>query len=477
MRKLMADSECLKLETKLKSEESDEVFLLRFPNSRVTRRKKQFKHFEEFKGFKGRIQHEFNSSPMGPYEGPQVPLHAQLSKSKLDYDAYTSFSHTDIMQCKIFKIKKNYDAVDILKKIDTVEVDDVSEDMFIKPEDDQEIVYTCSKKFCRIPCLCNSCNTDKGQCQDHNMKHIDLFDDKEHAISVRTTEHSCTSASFFWCSYILKYPGIPKNCPHCSKDLLDHKSYHLDFHWNCKFCKLYQYKLFPKTVDELHKRELKEKKWYKSVCPYCDKKFSGIYQRQKHIDQEHFNKKLKCPKCPKSFQCKQSLDYHMLTKHTKKANVCYSCELCDKTFVAKVALENHLRFVHSDERKFSCDQCESKFKQKKHLHNHSLYVHGLNQKKEDYWQDLPKKDFECDLCKSKFIRKTDLKAHVKQKHENMDEFVCDQCSAKFKYKKNLTRHKIEKHAPEKSEFKCSHCSKIFGQKRSMEKHELCHVKE
>ena len=66
----MADSECLKLETKLESEESDEVFILRFPNSRVTRRKKQFKHFEEFKGFKGRIQDEFNSSPVGPYEGP-----------------------------------------------------------------------------------------------------------------------------------------------------------------------------------------------------------------------------------------------------------------------------------------------------------------------------------------------------------------------------------------------------------------------
>ena len=199
----MADTKCLKLETKFESEESDEVFLLRFPNSRVTRRKKQFKHFEEFKGFKGRIQDEFNSSPVGPYEGPydqdpQVPLHAQLSKSKLDYNTYTSFSHPDIMQCKIFKIKKNYEAVDILKKIDTVEVDDVSEDMFIKPEDDQEIVYTCSKKFCRIPCLCYSCNTDKGQCQDHNMKHIDLFDDKEHAISVRTTEHSCTNASFFW---------------------------------------------------------------------------------------------------------------------------------------------------------------------------------------------------------------------------------------------------------------------------------------
>ena len=45
MRKLLADTECLKLETELESEGSGERFFLRFPRSRVTRRKKAFKHF------------------------------------------------------------------------------------------------------------------------------------------------------------------------------------------------------------------------------------------------------------------------------------------------------------------------------------------------------------------------------------------------------------------------------------------------
>ena len=148
----------------------------------------------------------------------------------------------------------------------------------------KRLFYTCIKKLCKIPCPCLTCNSTTGQCPEHNMKHIDLFDENEHAISVRSTEHCCSDKSFFLrkCSYVLKYPGIPKSCLHCSQDLLHHKSYHIDFHWNCKSCKLFQYKLFPKTVEALHIREAHEAKWYKSVCPFCNIKFSGIYQRQKH---------------------------------------------------------------------------------------------------------------------------------------------------------------------------------------------------
>ena len=93
-------------------------------------------------------------------------------------------------------------------------------------------------------------------------------------------------------SYVLKYPGISKTCFQCKLDLLDHKSYHLKFHWTCKFCKLYQYKLYPKSVKALHKREIQEQTWYKLVCNYCDKKFVEQYQKKKHVEQEHKNKKL-----------------------------------------------------------------------------------------------------------------------------------------------------------------------------------------
>jgi hypothetical protein len=327
-----------------------------------------------------------------------------------------------------------------------------------------------------IPCPCYPCNSGEGQFPEHNIKHINLFDENEHTISIRSTELSCSKESFFWRSYILKYPEIPKKCPRCRKDLLHHKSYHLDFHWTCKFCKLYQYKLYPKTVKELYDREVKEESWYKSVCPYCDTKFSEPYQRKKHIELEHQNNKLRCEECPKLFQCMQSLEYHKLNNHTENAPLLHTCDICNKAFLAKVTLDNHIKFKHSDVREYSCKQCESKFKQRKDLNAHVLHVHGLNRRKEDYWQDLPKKTFECETCKAKFNRKGDLNAHFKMKHMVQDMVDCDQCPAKFKYNKSLQRHKLEKHGSEENKSKCPDCGKLFNQKRNMERHQLSHRK-
>ena len=480
--KVLSVSDHLKLDTVLECKESDENYYLRLPQSRVKRRDSNMtKKCQIFEGFKGRVQKEFNCSPVGKFEGnydqdPQVPHYAQLPKSRLDFDKYTNFCHSETMQCKTFKIRNDYRIFDNLRKIESIEVEKNSKDMFVKPDDDKKVFYTCTKKYCKIPCPCHTCNTNIGQCLEHNIKHMDLFDEKEHAISVRSTEQTCTNESFFFRSYVLKYPGIPKSCSRCSKDLLHHKAYHFDFHWNCKFCKLYQYKLYPKTVDELHEREVKEKKWYQSVCPYCDTKFSGIYQRQKHVDSEHKHNRMSCPKCDRSFQCKQSLDYHLLTKHSKTTPPTHTCQICDKTFVAKVSLDNHNKFFHSDERKFSCNQCESTFKQRKNLNRHVFHVHGSNERKEDYWQDLPKILYECEHCKVKFTRKADLKAHIQKKHEHKKMFECDQCRSTFKYMKNLTRHKLEKHVPAKAEFECPDCDKKFSQKRNLKRHQLCHEK-
>ena len=92
---------------------------------------------------------------------------------------------------------------------------------------------------------------------------------------------------------------------------LCHICYHLDFHNSCKFCKLYQFKLFPQTVKELHTRQIKDQSWYKSVCPHCDKKFSEPYTVKKHIELKHTSKNLKCEKCPKAFQSKHSRLSHL----------------------------------------------------------------------------------------------------------------------------------------------------------------------
>ena len=106
-----------------------------------------------------------------------------------------------------------------------------------------------------------------------------------------------------------------------------------------------------------------------------------------------------------------------------------------------------------------------------------LHVHGLNEKKEDYWQDLPNQYFECESCGTRFIRRADLKSHIKFKHVVQDVLHCDQCSAKFKYHKNLKQHKQEKHGSEESKSKCPECGKMFNQKRNMKRHQMLHRKK
>ena len=319
------------------------------------------------------------------------------------------------MECKKFKIKNNYDSYGDLHKIESLEIVEDCNEQYTKSDDDndQKIYYTCTKNFCFIPCPCHPCSSQKRQCTDHNIKHIDTFNEKDDAISIRSSDHFCRDKTFLLSSYILKYPGIPKNCIQCKRDLLHHKCYHLDFHGACKFCKFYQYKMFPTTIQELYERKVKEEMWYKSVCPFCDKKFTEPNTKKRHIEMHHMNKKLPCEKCEKSFQCKQSLEYHYLTTHQKKTTLYFACEVCEKTFITKIGLNNHMKFKHTENFEQNvCDICEAKFKHEKYLKAHKLHVHGLDQKTEDYWQDIPRKLYECETCNTKFMRKADLKVHI-----------------------------------------------------------------
>ena len=451
----------LKMETEINSVISDEKFVLRMPFSRIEHSNTKLNITHKFNGFKGRVQKEYNRSPVGPYEGPYdqdpaIYLSAQLIKSPLSFAKYTNFRHSENVSCKIFKVSPNQNCND-LERIKSLEIKNDSKTKFIEPEDTRKIFYTCKKKFCVIPCPCVACCSDRGQCPDHHISHPDLFDETDHLFSVRSTELSCTEKDFFNYSYVLKYSGISKTCFQCKLDLLDHKSYHLKFHWTCKFCKFYQYKLYPKSIKALHEREIQEQKWYKAVCPYCDKKFIEQYQKKKHVEKEHKDKKLKCFECEKSFQCQQSLDYHKLSNHTANAPKSHSCNICNKSFIAKVTLKNHIKYMHSEERKFECTKCDSKFKQRKHLNQHSRNVHGLDPRKEDYWQDLKRKTFQCKKCPENFIKKNDLEAHIQEKHSTMDTFTCDQCANIYRYQKNLLQHKLDKHGPEVNRYECPDC--------------------
>ena len=467
-----------KVKTSIKNHKIDEAFELSLPKSRNSRNFSKLKTTEVLDGFKGRVQSEYNQCPVGAYVGPYdqnetLNLSIQLPNSDLDFDKYSEYVHPMNMTCGEFSISQNYNQLDDLEKIDSLEFCKESLDSEDEDDNDAKVYYACTEKKCKIPCPCKSCSSDEKQCNLHHIKHLKLFDEKNHAMAIRSSEEFCISESFFSTSYVVKYAGIPSNCLQCCKDLIHHKAYHISFHDSCKFCLQNWFKLRAKNQRELDKNTKKEEHYQRTVCPYCNKRFCEPYFAEKHIKYEHGTNPFSCETCKKSFQSKQALKYHTDTQHSALSQY-YKCSICDKSFKSSVSLNNHIKYVHSDDRKHCCKSCDSKFKQKKHLREHYLRVHGINQYREKYHQDEETEQFFCGHCKSVFKYKKDLNSHIKLQHEKKTKFACEQCPSNYIHKKSLLDHIKQKHKEVKRDIACPVCGKKFTLKKTLNRHVLSH---
>ena len=476
---LLETKSCLRTETTV--EFGTKKFQLSMPSSRVSR-SEQVSDDVQLGGFQGRVQREYNTCPVGCYAGPydqneKLKLSVQLPKSKLDYRSYSEFIHDEKLDCTELVIGQKYLLCDDLSKIDSFEIKEGSIVTHEESDDDDDneedkVGYTCFKQKCKIPCPCELCVTGSSQCSKHQMRHPKLFNENNDAICIRSSEERCDNEEFFEVSYINKYSGIPIECQQCEKDLLHHKSYHLNFHYSCKFCQQNWYKLYPKSPLEFKEKQKKEEDYHDTVCPFCDKKFCEPYFAKKHIEYSHQGKApFQCDVCQAAFQSKQALEYHISKKHSKSARQ-ETCKICQKVFKSKVSLDNHTRYVHSDKRKYSCQDCDSKFKEKKSLRNHNLNVHGIDQYIEKYQQNEEVKRFQCNECERSYQQKKDLNHHRRSKHgsgEGEQIFFCPLCNASFKQKKILNAHMKGKHGPDET-FDCPKCGKAFNRKDHMRKH-------
>ena len=178
--------------------------ILSFPISRSNRQQSSKDTKEDMVGFHGRVQKEFNGHPVGRYMGPydqnqNLELKIQLPHSNLDFKSYTEFQH-DGNKCYDLGLK-SYDKYEDLDKIDAYRIvgrsvnsseNDTNSD---DPECDGKI-YTCQLGKCKIPCPCPQCHLDQSQCLEHKIKHESLFNEKKHAISIKSSEEFCLDESF-----------------------------------------------------------------------------------------------------------------------------------------------------------------------------------------------------------------------------------------------------------------------------------------
>jgi KRAB domain-containing zinc finger protein len=85
----------------------------------------------------------------------------------------------------------------------------------------------------------------------------------------------------------------------------------------------------------------------------------------------------KCNQCPATFKILNHLRSHQKIVHSQ-AEKQFSCDNCNKGFVFKYLLTSHIRYAHSDIRRFACNYCGLKYKINSHMREHCRRAHGTN---------------------------------------------------------------------------------------------------
>ena len=117
----------------------------------------------------------------------------------------------------------------------------------------------------------------------------------------------------------------------------------------CQYCEL-SYPTQPKLDNHV-----KAKHDY--FCYTCKRQFSSKKSITNHMKNFHSEKELKCVECDITFDRETQLKKHNLVKHSTGPK--QQCSICQKSFLTKINLANHIRYAHKENDESKCEQHNS----------------------------------------------------------------------------------------------------------------------
>ena len=168
-----------------------------------------------------------------------------------------------------------------------------------------------------------------------------------------------------------------------------------------------------------------------------------------------------CGKCDKRYITKISLKQHIAMKHLETM---YSCGVCDQTYRKVLEIKEHMTSVHPEKRDMVttyCGECQTDFPNDLN-YKHLMRVHrALYTRKHS--------SFICDVCDFPSRNKQCLTDHYKTHHPEYKFCKCKLCGFESSHYPALWRHHREVHE-QFTHFKCKICCAIFKRNENLQIH-------
>ncbi|XP_055709616.1 zinc finger protein 501-like [Phlebotomus papatasi] len=201
-------------------------------------------------------------------------------------------------------------------------------------------------------------------------------------------------------------------------------------------------------------------------CGHCNKSFVKKANITEHINNVHRRfLKFLCNACGKRFSSSQKLKIHEYIHQENRVRV--PCSICKETFIGPRTLKKHMRLVHQDvahkelHHYFRCRIC-------------NVPTKGRNAHYEHLKMHPEVTIFKCRFCSEEF---NSLEAYAE--HENIHfverPYICEICSKSFKQNAHLIRHRNIHTLAKK--YPCNFCDRIFTQAGNRKIHMKVHTGE
>lgn len=234
--------------------------------------------------------------------------------------------------------------------------------------------------------------------------------------------------------------------------------------FTCHLCQ----RLFAREVNlqshlELHRKKGAMRPTQESIdiksrqCPHCKKIYGDVHKLQRHIKEQHEQKKVPCPICGKLFTNETNV-----LRHSRIHSSPYTCPHCVKVFTDGMEYSEHIKSEHAD-LMFCCKECDAILPSKKSFVSHTVSQHSNAEK---LLEGIKEKD--CPICDRKFEKLSALESHMAV-HSSEKNHECPACPKKYKYLPRLEQHIKDEHNNEVV-FTCSECEEQFSLKGKLDLH-------